>query len=97
MFEKFLENSSNWFILGCSDIESCKIVVNEVCRLWLNNEVDIFWFNEVTGYAYAYLENGISICSCFWNDVEFLVTNFDNWEEFFLDKFDEACELVYNF
>jgi hypothetical protein len=47
-------------------------------------------FNENSGYVYIALENGISICSMLGRDVEFLVTDFEDGQEFFFDSYDEA-------
>lgn len=49
-------------------------------------------FNPNSGYTYIALENGISICSAFGRNVEFLVTNFENGEESFFDDYEEALE-----
>lgn len=47
-------------------------------------------FNPNSGYVYIALENGISICSNMGQDVEFLVTNFDNGQEYFYNSYEEA-------
>ena len=47
-------------------------------------------FNSNSGYVYIALENGISICSMLGRQVEYLVTNFEDGEEYFLDTFKEA-------
>lgn len=47
-------------------------------------------FNENSGYVYIALENGISICSMLGRDVEFLVTDFEDGQEFFFYSYDEA-------
>ena len=49
-------------------------------------------FNSNTGYVYIALENGISICSCLGNPVEYLVNNFENGEEIFYDSYEEALK-----
>jgi hypothetical protein len=53
---------------------------------------DIFevGFNQNSGYVYIALENGITLASIFGQDVQFLVTDMDNGEEFFLDTIEEA-------
>jgi hypothetical protein len=48
-------------------------------------------FNANSGYTYIALENGISICSSMGNDVEYLVTSFEDGEEFFFDNYEEAA------
>ena len=47
-------------------------------------------FNENSGYVYIALENGISICSMLGQDVEYLVTDFEDGTEYFLDTYEEA-------
>jgi hypothetical protein len=47
-------------------------------------------FNHNSGYTYIALENGITICSMLGRDVEFLVTDFGDGEEFFYDTYEEA-------
>jgi hypothetical protein len=47
-------------------------------------------FNPNSGYVYIALENGISICSMLGRDVEYLVTNFEDGEEYFFDTYAEA-------
>lgn len=49
-------------------------------------------FNENSGIVYIALENGVTICSSFGHDVEYLVTDFENGEEEFLDSYEEAVE-----
>ena len=49
-------------------------------------------FNPNSGYVYISLENGIQICSCLGQDVEYLVTNFNTGEETFYDSYDEAYD-----
>ena len=49
-------------------------------------------FNSNSGYVYIALENGISICSMLGRDVEYLVTDFNDGEEHFLDSYEEAIE-----
>jgi len=47
-------------------------------------------FNPNSGYVYIALENGVTICSMLGREVEYLVTNFENGEEYFFDTYDEA-------
>jgi hypothetical protein len=49
-------------------------------------------FNENSGYVYIALENGICICSMLGRDVEFLVTDFEDGQEFFFDSYDDAFD-----
>lgn len=47
-------------------------------------------FNPNSGYVYIALEEGITICSMLGRDCEYLVTDFNNGEEFFFDLFEDA-------
>lgn len=47
-------------------------------------------FNSNSGYTYIALENGITICSMLGRDVEYLVTDFGDGEEFFYDTYKDA-------
>jgi hypothetical protein len=55
-----------------------------------SEEIMEMGFNPNSGYIYIALENGISICSCLGSDVEYLVTDFEDGEEYFLDTYEEA-------
>tara|TARA_B100000700_G_scaffold291809_1_gene351145 strand:+ start:657 stop:965 length:309 start_codon:yes stop_codon:yes gene_type:complete len=59
---------------------------------WSTNREEIMevGFNQNSGYVYIALENGISIASAFGQSVEYIVTNMDNGEEYFLDSYSEA-------
>jgi hypothetical protein len=47
-------------------------------------------FNDNSGYVYIALENGITICSMLGRDVEYLVTDMEDGEEFFFDSYERA-------
>ena len=47
-------------------------------------------FNSNSGYVYIALENGIDISSGMGQDVEYIVTDREDGEEFFLDSYAEA-------
>jgi hypothetical protein len=53
-------------------------------------------FNDKSGIVYLALENGISICSSFGHEVEYLVTNFDNGDETFYETYEEALQVIYS-
>ena len=91
-----MDNSINIKNLGSSDFESYIIVLETLKKLNLHSEVELMGFNTNSGYVYAYLYNTISICSCFGNDVEFLVTDFENGEEFFYEDYFEALDKLEN-
>lgn len=47
-------------------------------------------FNNQSGYVYIALEYGLTICSLFGQDVEYLVTDFENGRETFFDNYEDA-------
>lgn len=53
-------------------------------------------FNPNSGYVYIALENGITICSNLGNDVEYLVTDYDNGQEYFFAHYADACGFLDN-
>jgi hypothetical protein len=62
-------------------------------------EITEVGFNPNSGYVYIALENGISIASFMGQRVQFLVTDFENGEEFFFDNYRLATtqnESLYN-
>tara|TARA_R100000231_G_C5254560_1_gene143784 strand:+ start:236 stop:523 length:288 start_codon:yes stop_codon:yes gene_type:complete len=77
--------------MGYQDIESMKLIIDAWYKL---DDRDIMYegtgFNKMSGYVYIALENGISICSCFGQEVEYLVTDFETGEEYFYETYEEA-------
>ncbi len=53
-------------------------------------------FNANSGYVYISLDNGIQICSAFANDVEYLVSDYMNGEEYFCSSYDDAKLYIEN-
>jgi hypothetical protein len=49
-------------------------------------------FNLNSGYMYIALENGVCIASILGNDVEYIVTDFNDGEEFFFDDYESAIK-----
>lgn len=47
-------------------------------------------FNANSGYTYINLDNGITICSMLGRDVEYIVTDFEDGEETFFQKYQDA-------
>lgn len=78
--------------LGTSDIRSLELVLKAYRENAHREEIEDIGFNENSGYVYIYLENGISICSCFGNDVEYLFTDFETGDETFFEDYNEAIE-----
>ena len=75
-----------------SDLESWYLV-QQAYKEYANGE-DIMecGFNKMSGYVYIALENGISIASCFGQDVDYITYDFENGEELFFDEYQEAIE-----
>lgn len=91
----------NLIIYGLSDsISFCEAQgIAKVMQAYADNcpgeyIMEIF-FNDNSGFVYIALENGISIRSQFGMDVQYLVTDFDNGEEWFYDTYDEAEVKLY--
>ena len=61
-----------------------------------HGRIEFAGFNTSSGYVYLALENGISICSCFAQPVEFLVTDFETGEEEFFDSYEDAINSINN-
>lgn len=80
--------------LGSSDFESW-ILVQQAYRdeAW-NEDIMETGFNNNTGYVYIALENGVQIASCFGQDVDYIVYDFETGEEHFFDTYDEAMEQI---
>lgn len=53
-------------------------------------EINSIGFNQNSGYIYICLENGLSICSCLGNEVEYLIYNSETEEEEFYTNYNEA-------
>ena len=75
-----------------SDFESWIIVQQAYRNCAIREEVMCAGMNMNTGYVYIALENGVTIASCFGQGVDFIVTDFEDGEEFFFDTYDEAIE-----
>ena len=80
--------------MGSSDIESMHLVIDAYRELSTNECIFETGFNTNSGYVYIYLENGVSICSCFGQDVDYLVTDMETGEEYFEDTYEEALETL---
>ena len=90
-FESLLQN------LKCSDQHSLYIVIDAYREAGSPEIMDGgVGMNMNSGYVYIALENGISICSCFGQSVQFLVTDFESGDEFFFETYEEAEEYLNN-
>lgn len=82
--------------LKSADFESFILVLNAYSSQYETRDLNIEYsgFNNMSGYVYLALENGISIVSCFGNPVEYLVENNRNGEEHFFDTYEEALNYL---
>ena len=79
--------------LGSSDMESY-ILVLESYNKYCDDDIESIGFNQNSGYVYIYLQNGISIASCFGQSVDYIIIDPETEEEIFLDTYDEALEYL---
>jgi hypothetical protein len=79
--------------LGYSDSISKSIVWRAYANYFAGEEIMEEGFNMNTGYVYIALENGITIASCFAQEVDFIVWDNDTDEEIILESYEE---LVYH-
>jgi len=80
--------------MGSSDIKSIDIVIDAYKKFADGEHIEFSGFNTSTGYVYIALENGVQIISNFGQEVEFLVTDMETGEEFFLDTYEQAQRQV---
>ena len=78
--------------LGSSDIESFILVIQSYLDNARHEEIFETGFNTSSGYVYIALENGVQICSCFGQDVDYCVFNYHAGEEFFFDTYEIALK-----
>ena len=81
--------------LKASDFESWLIVQQAYRDYAFREEVMCAGMNLNTGYVYIALENGVTIASSFGQIVVFIVTDFEDGDEFFFDTYEEALEKQY--
>jgi hypothetical protein len=55
-------------------------------------DINEIGFNSMSGYVYIALENGIQIASAFGQQVEYIISDIMNDEEFFFDDYETALE-----
>ncbi len=94
-----MENTINFNLdeMGSSDIASMHKVIDAYDNIHSSDKYIMdTGFNTSSGYVYIALENGVSICSCFNQSVDYLVTDYDTGEEQFFDTYEEAIEELEN-
>ena len=82
----------NFDKMGSSDKYSLELVWKAYNDIRLNEEIFEIGFNLNSGYVYIALENGVSIASCFGQAVDYIVTDYEDGTEYFLDTYEEAEE-----
>lgn len=88
-----LNLSTNMGTLGSIDLLSHEIVLREYNNNARGEEIVETGFNTSSGYVYIALENGIQIASCFGQDADFIIYDFESGEEHFCDTYKEAEEM----
>jgi hypothetical protein len=87
--------------LDSNNLTYCESIGLSKCFIAYSNIIEDIMeggigFNPNSGYVYIALENGISICSNMGRDIEYLVTDFNNGEEYFFDTYEEAQQFELN-
>ena len=80
----------NYENMGSLDKKSLELVWKAYNDTRLNEDIFEIGFNLDSGYVYIALENNISIASCFGQSVDFIVTDYENGDEFYFDTYNEA-------
>jgi hypothetical protein len=73
-----------------SDLESWMLVQRAYKTYAHGEDIMECGFNKISGYVYIALENGISIASCFGQDVDYIKYDFETSEEYFFDTYEES-------
>ena len=76
--------------LGTSDYESWVLVNRSFQDYAKGEEIMECGFNTNSGYVYIALQNGITIASCFGQEVDYIVYDWETGEEFFYESYQEA-------
>ena len=77
-----------------SDLESWILVQRAYKEFAQDEDIMECGFNNMSGYVYIALENGISIASCFGNPVEYIVYQHEQDEEEFFETYKEAYNSI---
>jgi len=80
--------------LGGSDLESWILVQRAYKDYAADEDIMECGFNKQSGYVYIALENGISIASCFGQNVEYITYDFETGEEEFYDNYEESYQNI---
>jgi hypothetical protein len=77
-----------------SDLESWILVQRAYQEFAQREDIMECGFNEMSGYVYIALENGVQIASCFGQSVDYIVYDFESDEEEFFDTYTEAINSI---
>ena len=78
--------------LGTSDFESWILVQQAYKEFAFGEDIMECGFNQNSGYVYIALENGIQIASCFGQDVDYIVYDYETGSEDYFDEYEEATQ-----
>ena len=70
-----------------SDLVSAGLVVTALSQVPEPVDIMCCGFNEYSGYVYIALENGVTIASRFGRSVNYIVSDPNTGEEFFLSRY----------
>jgi hypothetical protein len=81
--------------LKCSDLQSFGKVIEAYLDLYNRPDIEDVGFNTSSGYVYFYLQNNITIASCFGQSVVFIVDHGFN-DDLEFETYFEALEYLNN-
>ena len=76
--------------MGSLDIQSIDIVIKAYKKYADGEDIEFSGFNNMSGYVYIYLSNGVQIISNFGQEVEFLIYDNETEEEIFFNTYEQA-------
>jgi len=76
--------------MGSLDIQSIDIVIKAYKKFADGEYIEFSGFNNMSGYVYICLSNGVQIISNFGQEVEFLIYDNETEEEIFFDTYEQA-------
>jgi hypothetical protein len=79
---------------GYLDAKSKSIIWDAYAKHFGGEEIMEEGFNINTGYVYLALDNGVTIASCFGQEVEFIVFNYETGQEDFFYSVEELNEYI---
>ena len=77
-----------------SDLESWILVQRAYQAFAQREDIMECGFNNMSGYVYIALENGVTIASCFGQSVDYIKYDYETGEEEFFDTYTEAINSI---